>query len=300
MMAHSEDIDEQLALLAAHRRTLAAYLKRKAILSTAHLPPEVTNGITEARYEIRRIKAVLISWGVHVDEHPDDKTSERDLTAEHSFIQRRRVAWLLLIGAVTVAVISTLWTTRNVFFLLSPTPILASPIIIIATPTIPIATPKAYSQYYATGTELLAKNDINGAISEFTKAVELNPESSDAYNWLGLAYYRRGNKGDDDLAIKNFSESIKLANDNSYALIVRGIIYSYNKQDYPKAIDDFTLAMQFRVNEADLYCERGHAYRLSHQKNNATDDLKKCLSLSQNEYDTNMAQKELLLLDKTP
>jgi hypothetical protein len=67
-----DDITEQLALLQAHRRTLAAYLQREAIVGSAHVPPEVSSGIYQARSEIRRIKAVLLASGVPIDEHPND------------------------------------------------------------------------------------------------------------------------------------------------------------------------------------------------------------------------------------
>ena len=71
--ASPEDVDNQLELLDAHRRTLAIYLKQRAQLGSAHAPPGVENGIHEARAAIRRIKAVLRGWGVAVDNHPNDE-----------------------------------------------------------------------------------------------------------------------------------------------------------------------------------------------------------------------------------
>lgn len=71
-MARQEDIDQQQVLLATHRRTQAVYLRRLASLSAAHAPPEVFHGIAEARAGIARCKATLRSWGVVVDDHPDD------------------------------------------------------------------------------------------------------------------------------------------------------------------------------------------------------------------------------------
>jgi hypothetical protein len=70
--ASQEEIDEQRALLDAHRRTLAIYLTRLAKLGSANTPPEVVHGIREARDAIRRIKATLRGWGVTVPDHPDD------------------------------------------------------------------------------------------------------------------------------------------------------------------------------------------------------------------------------------
>jgi nucleoside phosphorylase len=71
--ASQEEIDKQLELLNTHRRTLMNYLTRLARLSSAHAPPEIDHGIREARDGIRRCKAALRSWGVRVDDHPDDE-----------------------------------------------------------------------------------------------------------------------------------------------------------------------------------------------------------------------------------
>jgi uncharacterized protein YjbI with pentapeptide repeats len=66
------DISGQQAYLATHRRTLASYLQRLSILTTAHAPPEITHGIDEARASIARVKAILRASGVKVPDHPDD------------------------------------------------------------------------------------------------------------------------------------------------------------------------------------------------------------------------------------
>jgi len=67
-----EAIDDQRELLAAHRRTLAVYLKQQAALGSAYAPPGVANGIREARDGIRRGKVSLRAWGVDATDLPDD------------------------------------------------------------------------------------------------------------------------------------------------------------------------------------------------------------------------------------
>lgn len=60
-------------LLELHRRTLGHYLQQRAITGSAHVRPEVTHGITEARGEIRRLKGALKATGVQVVDHMDDE-----------------------------------------------------------------------------------------------------------------------------------------------------------------------------------------------------------------------------------
>jgi uncharacterized protein YjbI with pentapeptide repeats len=67
-----EDIAQQQALLANYRRTLASYIQRLSMLSTAHAPPELTHGVAEARRKIARVKGILRASGVQIHDHPDD------------------------------------------------------------------------------------------------------------------------------------------------------------------------------------------------------------------------------------
>lgn len=71
-MPTQDDIDNQWQRLAAHRATLAHYLRQRAQLGTAHEPPGVANGIAEACAAIQGVKVTLRGWGQAVEDHPDD------------------------------------------------------------------------------------------------------------------------------------------------------------------------------------------------------------------------------------
>jgi hypothetical protein len=75
-MLDQEAIQEQLTLLRAHRRTLAHYLKQRALHGKEYEPPSVAHGIVEAREEIQRIKTLLRENGVMVEDEPSDLTNE--------------------------------------------------------------------------------------------------------------------------------------------------------------------------------------------------------------------------------
>ena len=53
----------------------------------------------------------------------------------------------------------------------------------------------------------LLKGDYDSAISDYTKAIKLNPQFAAAYNIRGLAYALKGLK---DLAISDFKKSTNL------------------------------------------------------------------------------------------
>src|SRR5690349_14435056 len=76
MMGHTmpsqEDINPQQTLLTTYRRNLALYINQQSMLGAAYIPPAIANGIREARENIARIKGILHTWGVAVEDHPDD------------------------------------------------------------------------------------------------------------------------------------------------------------------------------------------------------------------------------------
>lgn len=95
-MPSEEDISAQWKLLVAHRRTLAAYLERQAGYGGRFATPvEVLNGISEARDNIVRIKAILRGWSVEVDDLPDDVVLEPLSAADSQFVEQvRREEWM--------------------------------------------------------------------------------------------------------------------------------------------------------------------------------------------------------------
>src|SRR5690242_17253142 len=73
MSLDQETIDQQFSLLAQYRRTLAHLLKQAAQFGgEVFAPPQIANGIAEARAEIQRIKEVLLANGVQVEDEPND------------------------------------------------------------------------------------------------------------------------------------------------------------------------------------------------------------------------------------
>jgi hypothetical protein len=79
-----DEIDHQQNLLATHRRTLRVWFQQKANYSFA-TPPYVLEAIRQDRAAIRRIKEILRSWGIHVEDYPDD---EAPITSAQAIVER--------------------------------------------------------------------------------------------------------------------------------------------------------------------------------------------------------------------
>jgi tetratricopeptide (TPR) repeat protein len=117
------------------------------------------------------------------------------------------------------------------------------------------------------------KGDLDGAIADFSEAIQLKPEFA--------AYYDRGrakySKGDYDGAIADFSEAIQLKPDYD-AYCDRGFAKD-RKGDHDGAIADFSEAIQLKPDYAEVYSYRGAAKESKSDRDGAIADYGKAIQL---------------------
>jgi tetratricopeptide (TPR) repeat protein len=102
----------------------------------------------------------------------------------------------------------------------------------------------------------LEMEELDDAILLYQKAIELDPQYSNAYNNLGAAYRH---KGDIDKAIAFTEKAIALEPKNSKAYNNLGIIY-YDKRDWYKAIALYKKAIELNPILSEAYNNLGSAY----------------------------------------
>ena len=109
--------------------------------------------------------------------------------------------------------------------------------------------------YYNRGAAKIEKGDLDGAIADYNRAIELNPKDARAYYNRGIA---KRAKGDLDGAIADFSRAIEL--DPKYAIAYnnRGIAKD-DKGDLDGAIADYNRAIELDPKLAIAYNNRGNA-----------------------------------------
>jgi len=106
------------------------------------------------------------------------------------------------------------------------------------------------------GTDLMFKGEHKKAIEFFKKAIDLNPEFSEAYyNW-GICYERLGKHKE---AIEMFKKTIELSPDSANAYYALGYAY-YQKRKYKQAIDAFENTVRLKPNNAFAFRKLGSAY----------------------------------------
>jgi tetratricopeptide (TPR) repeat protein len=85
--------------------------------------------------------------------------------------------------------------------------------------------------------------DFFGALTDYNKAIEFDPESATSYHNRGLV---KNDLKDYTGAISDLNKSIQLQPNQTKAYINRGLVYSRSLKDYNKAIADFTKAIEVK------------------------------------------------------
>ena len=120
------------------------------------------------------------------------------------------------------------------------------------------------------------KGEVDLAIEDFTKAIELKPDYALAYNNRGAVYR---SKGEHDLAIEDCNEAIRLKHDYAEPYSNRGAAYR-NKGDYNRAIKDYDIAIRLKPGFVEAYYNRGLAYHEKREFNLAIKDYSKAIELN--------------------
>ncbi|SRR6266540_831193 len=118
--------------------------------------------------------------------------------------------------------------------------------------------PTEASSYNDRGMAKHKNGDFDGAIADFTHAIELNPKFSEAYYNRGLA---KKQKGDLDGAIADYNRVIEMNPKNpkyARAYCDRGVA-KRRKRDLDGAITDYTRTLELDPKYAIAYFNRGNA-----------------------------------------
>ena len=122
------------------------------------------------------------------------------------------------------------------------------------------------------------KGDLEGAIADYTEAINLKPNYEEAYNNRGFA---KRHKGDPEGAIADLDKAINLKPNYAEAYNNRGVAKRH-KGDLEGAIADYTEAINLKPNYVRAYCNCGVAKRHKGDLEGAIADLDKAINLKPN------------------
>ena len=154
--------------------------------------------------------------------------------------------------------------------------------------------PNNYRAYYVRGHYFYMKHMFEKAISDYTKAISLNPNCADAYRERGATYeyHMINRKGD---AIADYKNAIMCytkalaANPQDYQLYEkRAFTYANGLRELEKGIDDYTSAIQLNppvLELVRLYEWRGDYYEINEKYDEAISDYSKMIEIAQGKKD---------------
>lgn len=135
-------------------------------------------------------------------------------------------------------------------------------------------------EHYVQGISFFNKGQYDQAISEFSKAIRIEPRFTEAYRYRGLAYVK---KVELDEAILNFTKAIDKDPRSTLDYIHRGNAYRA-KGEYDLAISDYNKAIEIRPRSFDAYKERARIYEAKGEHDLATKDQNKATELEADYY----------------
>ena len=118
----------------------------------------------------------------------------------------------------------------------------------------------------------------NTKINYFTRAIELNPALSGAYEQRGMLYYFQEHY---TKMIRDFLKVTKLSPDNANGYTMLGVAY-FNKNDYDSAVSNLTRAIELKPKLAEAYGYRAEAYRLKGMLDLAVQDATRAIEIGGN------------------
>jgi Tfp pilus assembly protein PilF len=119
------------------------------------------------------------------------------------------------------------------------------------------------------------KNDLDGAIADFTKVIEMNGKDQEfCYYFRGLAHYRKGNLNQ---AIDDLSKAISMKPDPRF-FDDRGNLLA-RQGELDRAIADLNKAIELAPQYAKAYGDRGLIKLMRGEATSAELDFNKCFEL---------------------
>lgn len=124
--------------------------------------------------------------------------------------------------------------------------------------------------------EAKARNrDFNGAIADYTKALEINPQLQKV--WFQRAMLKTYSN-DDQGAIADYGKAVEVDPAYGLAWFNRGLL-RLGRKDHDGAISDLTKAIDLKPTDADTYFNRGNAFAAKGDHDRAVRDYTKSIEL---------------------
>ncbi len=141
--------------------------------------------------------------------------------------------------------------------------------------------PKDFDAHFLRGIAKYNMDDLLGADSDFSRAVELNPVFTGAFYYRAITRSRLGNYDD---ALNDFQQAIELRPDLPDPYYSRGVTRLLNQQ-FEEAIADFNKFIRFEKRHVAAYINRGTSYLYLNDTIKALEDFNTAIRTNREDPD---------------
>jgi tetratricopeptide (TPR) repeat protein len=138
--------------------------------------------------------------------------------------------------------------------------------------------PRKARCYSERGNAYKNRGNLNEAISDYSKAMEIDPNYAAAYNNRGAAYLKKGNA---EQALFDCNKAIQLNPKVSFYYYNRANVYK-SKGYFQQAVSDYSKAIAINPDFALAYHNRGSVYQERGSLNEAVSDYSKAIAIEPN------------------
>jgi tetratricopeptide (TPR) repeat protein len=135
--------------------------------------------------------------------------------------------------------------------------------------------PEDASNYYWRGHIHLEAKDYAAAVDNFSKIIELQPDNSDNYYWRGRTHLEAR---DYAATLSDFNQALELQPDDALSYQGRGITHM-EQQNYATALADLSQAVALEPSDGDNFYWRGRAYLAAKEYEAALTDFSEAINL---------------------
>ena len=131
------------------------------------------------------------------------------------------------------------------------------------------------SEYFERGNRAVQRGDFQAAINDYTRAIDLQPDSANAYYNRGIAYE---NIGEYESAIDDYTRAIEIEPNHAATYNNRGVAYDI-KGRHLAAILDYSKAIELQPDHVRAYNNRSIVYRTTGDYQAAIRDCDKVIEI---------------------
>jgi tetratricopeptide (TPR) repeat protein len=129
--------------------------------------------------------------------------------------------------------------------------------------------------YHSQGFQKVMQGDFEGAIEQYSKAIQSDPEMLEAYLHRGNAYL---DSGDDERALSDYNFVIERSPHDAEAYYHRSLAHA-GKKHYDLALADLNRAIEILPEEPTYYLNRSAIYAAQDAYDEAHKDTQKAIEL---------------------